>query len=678
MKKQALAQTALVALIATLAPFAKAQAQASASAMMAQPDRACAQSSDPNEGPYRFTALSSKYAGQCVDSNRFRAIQNLKIDGTSVVLNNYHHANEFWEARFSIAPENVEAVYLQIVRFPILGVVEAAHTQIRFIFKKPVDLTNQTTPSKKMMTQEILISFEAVRPKDQPYNFALGALSNYAIVGRATTAAQRLVESNSAVEQYELDITAEERSTLAKNTILHASEIGIKYIYNTLRPNCTTEVFDLIDALPRFQGKFPQFLTVISNDPVAQPSIDALQMRAVLKQRVQNFEDEAQGVRKTVAVPTRKTTPYLPSVNGRPWSLIVTLPNLASLSKDQQLAVLKVRSELLKKAPLALQGLGSAMMKEAGSDSSAILSRSLEMLQAQMSETLRSVNENLPTTPQNLGLYLVPFQVPQTITPLKGTKIPAALPFAIVDVMVDDSLPKSKEIYYHIAEGLRSAGDVGSKNKVPAYFAGSAIRMKLQRDHSTVTSQLLAGLNDLQRPFTMSNSQVNFSESSLKGSQNRLTRPILLLSHFQNVSAQPNPIVEIEFGSEGGLAGTMDADRFATFQIRKSMDGSCESQAVSAPTLSGTIANSALGKPVLDRLIRGKKVAFHILGAKVDLRTLTVADMDVRISTWPLECLQNNGVSDQFKSNANDMLKKLKAESMNGKLIEKVVSGLLH
>lgn len=121
---------------------------------MAQPDGACAQSSDPNEGPYRFTALSSKYAGQCVDSNRFRAIQNLKIDSTSVVLNNYHHANEFWEARFSIAPENVEAVYLQIVRFPILGVVEAAHTQIRFVLKKPVELTNQTTPSKKMTTQE--------------------------------------------------------------------------------------------------------------------------------------------------------------------------------------------------------------------------------------------------------------------------------------------------------------------------------------------------------------------------------------------------------------------------------------------------------------------------------------------------------------------------------------------
>ncbi|RYZ69116.1 MAG: DUF4105 domain-containing protein, partial [Proteobacteria bacterium] len=449
---------ALGLLGATNQPAFAQQATPTGSAIIAEPDNSCAQSSDANEGPYRFTSVSSKYSGQCVDSNRFRAIQNLSIKANSVVLNNYQHANEFWEARFSIEPTNIEAVYLHVVRFPILSVVEAAHTQIRFKLKIPAQLKNQSS-GKTATLNEVLISFEAVRPKDQPYNFALGALTNYAIVGRATSSAQRLVESQAPMEQYELDLAPEEKTQLFKSTLTHATDIGIKYTYNTLRPNCTTTLFDLIDTLPRFNGKFPQFLTVISNDPVAQPSIDALKTRGLLKQRVQNFEDELKGVSRTLAMPQKKSNPILPEVAGKNWSLVVTLPNLANLTQQEQLAILKIRTELLRKAPLALQGLGSAMMKEAGGDASSLITLTLGALQEQLTETIRSVNGSLPNTPQGLGLYLVPYNTPATLTPLKGTKIPAALPFAIVDIMVDASIPKSQEVYYHIGEGVRAAGD---------------------------------------------------------------------------------------------------------------------------------------------------------------------------------------------------------------------------
>jgi Domain of unknown function (DUF4105) len=668
----------MLGLLPSLAFSLQANAQeGSVSKIMAEVDSRCAQSSDPQEAPYRFTSLSGKFSGQCADTNRFRAIQNLKIENGVAVLNNYHHDNDFWQAQFSIEPSNLDAVYFHVVRFPILGIVEAAHTQIRFKLKNPVQLKSQTDASKTTTTKEVLVSFEAVRPKDQAYNFALGALENYALVGRVTSAKQRIAESEAPMEQYELDITQDEKALLLKNTLTHAEQIGIKYTYNTLRPNCTTEVFDLLDSLPRLQGKYPQFLTVISNDPVAQPAIDALKARQLLKQRVQNYEEEAKGVSQVLSIPQKKANPILPEVAGRPWSLVVTLPNLANLNKSEQLAILKIRSELLRKAPLALQGLGSAMMKEAGGDSSAIIARSLAIIQAQLTDVLRSVNDSLPNTPQGMGLYLVPYNAPATITPLKGMKIPAALPFSIVDAMVDDSIPKSKESYYWISEGLRSAGDSGSKGKLPAYFAGSAIRLKLQRDHSAIRSQVAVGLNDFTKPFTMSNSQVNFSESSIAGSGERATRPLLLISHEQDTTARPNPFVSMEFGTDGGLAGAAREDAFATFQILKSMTGSCETQASSAPTLRGTLAQSALGKPILDRLVQGKKVSFHILGAKLDLRTLEVAEMDVRVNMWPLNCLATNDVNTQFRQNANDMIKKLKAESMNAGFLQKLLSGVL-
>ena len=108
------------------------------------------------------------------------------------------------------------------------------------------------------------------------------------------------------------------------------------------------------------------------------------------------------------------------------------------------------------------------------------------------------------------------------------------------------------------------------------------------------------------------------------------------------------------------------------------MNGSCESQASASPTLRGTLAGSALGKPLLDKIVQGKKVAFSILGARLDARSLEVTDMDVRVSTWPLDCLATNDVNTQFKNNANDMLKKLKAESMNSTLIKKLMSALLN
>jgi hypothetical protein len=81
---------------------------------------------------------------------------------------------------------------------------------------------------------------------------------------------------------------------------------------------------DLVDLLPRFKGKYPPFATVISTDPIAKPSIDALSARGAMLGRVQNGEDEAKGILKKMPMPTSssKSLSYLPQVAGRPWSLV--------------------------------------------------------------------------------------------------------------------------------------------------------------------------------------------------------------------------------------------------------------------------------------------------------------------------------------------------------------------
>lgn len=646
--------------------------------IIAQPDASCAKSSDPNEGASRFTAVSSKYSGQCVDTARFRAIKNLRIEGNEVTLNNYQHENKFWEARFSLAPENIEAVYLQIVRFPVLGVVEAGHAQTRFKLKNPVQLVSQAQPGQTATAADLVISFEATFPEGQSYNFALGALNNYGLVARILSTAQKRLNSPTApFEQYELNITADEKSQLLKLGLDRAFSISDKHPYNTLRPNCVSESFDLIDKLDRLKGKYPSFLTVISNDPVAQPAINALSQRQILKQRVQNYEEEEQGNLGARPLPRGMSVPLLPRIADRPWTLVVTLPNLQSLSATERQAVLRVREQILKQAPTALQGLGSAMMVEAGSDAAAIVTGALKTLQSNLMASLQEINSALPASRQSIGLYIVPFRTVSTVTRLDGLGIPAALPFSIVDVVVDESVRNSQEIYYHIAEGARQAGDAGSATRDPGYLMGTALRLNLQKNNIQMRSQVMVGLNNMTKPFTMQNSQVNFQESVIRGAEARTTRPVMLITHVQNGTSRAEPTALIEFGPEGGIAGTLAGDGFGVFQIHKDLSGSCEMQAASSPTLNGQLASSALGKPLLDRLLQGKKVGFQILSVRLNVATQQVSEMDVRVSTWPLTCVSSSDVNGQFMQNANQMLTQLRTETRNGEMLKKLIPSLL-
>lgn len=671
------AQKLFFVILSSVLTVSSVQAQTSPP-IIAQPDPSCAKSSDPNEGASRFTSVSSKYSGQCVNTNKFRAIKNLRIEGNEVILNNYQHEDKFWEARFSVAPENIEAVYLQIVRFPVLGVVEAGHAQTRFKLKNPVQLVSQSQPGQTATAPDLVISFEATFPEGQSYNFALGALNNYGLVGRIlSTAQKRLNSPNSPFEQYELNITPTEQSQLLKLGLDRVFSISDRYPYNTLRPNCVSESFDLIDKLDRLKGKYAPFLTVISNDPVAQPAINALTQRQILKQRVQNYEEETQGNMGTRPLPRSVSLPLLPRVEGRPWTLVVTLPNMQNMSAAERQAILRVREQVLRQAPIAIQGLGSSMMTEAGTDAATIVTGALKNMQSSLMAVLQEVNNALPTAGHSIGLYIVPFRTVTTVTRLDGLGIPAALPFSVVDVVVDEAVRNSQEIYYHIAEGTRQAGDVGAAGRDPGYLMGTAIRLNLKRNDIQVRSQIMVGLNNMNKPFTMQNSQVNFQESVIRGAEGRTTRPVMLITHTQVGLSRAEPTVLMEFGPEGGIAGTLAGAGFGAFQIHKDLSGSCEMQAASSPTLNGNLAASALGKPVLDRLLQGKKVGFQVLNVRLDVATQQITDMDVRVSTWPLTCVSSADVNNQFRQNANDMLNKLKTETRNGEMLKKLVPDFL-
>jgi hypothetical protein len=633
--------------------------------IVAEADPGCALGTDPAETPYRFTNGSKKYTGQCLNTEKFRVIKDLKITGQIANFYNFKHEEKFWQAEFSLRPENIESVFFQILRFPVMGVVQAGHGQLRFKLKNPISLKHISGVVSEKPLYDIVVSFEGAFPKGESYNFALGAMNNYSIVGRLMSPQQKFNDSKEARgEQYLLDLTALESSQLLEKALVYSQQIGARFPYNTLRPNCISEALDLIDSMPRFKDKYPPFLTMISNDPVAQPAIEAIQARGILKSRVQDYRDEMVGVfHDNVQLPTSTVIPFLPQVKGYPWSLVITLPDEKYLSSLEAETLKKVRQSLIQEVPNLLQGAASATRPEAGDDAALILKSILAATQERLLLLLNKINSELPLSRQSIGLYLVPYKGSGQNIRLDRFKIPAMLPLNLVDLQIDLNDKKSKEVFYYLAEGARLAADAGATEKSSMHLMGAALRINLQKNASQAYAQVMFGLKGFNKAISIENKQVKLSQSQLTASSSRSERGSMLLTLSQTNMKKINDTVNIEFGPEGGLVGDAGKDSFALFQINKDITGDCRLQAQAVPVLLGQFSSEAIGNGLVDQILNGKAVAFQILSAAVNTETEAVSNMDIKVRTWPMSCLSKDEVNVQFTNEANDKLINLKSKS---------------
>lgn len=646
--------------------------------IVAEADPSCARSKDPMETPYRFTSVSKKYAGQCINTDKTRVIKDLQIINQVASFHNFKHEEKFWQAEFSLSPENIEAVYLQILRFPVMGVVQAGHGQLRFKLRNPVSLKHMNGSISEKPLYDVVVSFEGTFPKGESYNFALGAMDNYGLIGRLMSPQQKFNDSKEARgEQYLLDLSSEEASQLLEKSLIYSQQIGARFPYNTLRPNCISEALDLIDSLPRLKGKYQPFLTMISNDPIAQPALEAIQTRGILKKRVQDYRDELAGLfQDNVQLPRSTAIPFLPQVKGYPWSLVMTLPDEKSLSSSEIATLKKVRQNLIQEVPNLLQGIASAVRPEAGDDAALILKSILGATQERLLLLLNKMNAELPQTRQSIGLYIVPYKGSGQSFRLDRFKIPATLPLNLVDLQIDVKDKKSNEVFYYLAEGARLAADVGMTEKNSTYLMGVSLRINLQKNNSQAHTQVMLGLKGFEKAISIENKQVKLSQSRLTTSSGRSERGSMLLTLSQTNMKKLNETLRIEFGPEGGLVGDPSKDTFALFQINKDITGDCQLQAQAVPVLLGHFSHEATGNNLVDRVLQGTPVAFQILSALVNTKTEDISAMDVKIRKWPVSCLSKDDVNQQFTNEANEKLTKLKSKS-GGSVVDALLSRIL-
>ncbi|MCB0393172.1 MAG: DUF4105 domain-containing protein, partial [Bdellovibrionales bacterium] len=364
---------------------------------------------DAFEGPVRLTEASAKFANDCIDSDRFRAAKVVENSPTRLVFGNYLHDGKYWIATMSKAAK-IDAVYFHVVKFDVVEGVTAAHTQIRVRFKKgsELKLKSQNGGSEIGTSNDFVISFEASRPKNEPYNFALGAFSNYAAVARVLSGKQRLAEADETnkTEQYMIDLPEAEARMLVERGVIQSEEQGFSRMYNTLKPNCTTDAFDLIDGLPSVAKKNPiPFLTVLSNDPIAGPSVEALKDRGILIGQLPNLREEIVNgdlsAPKPVLDSKQSANGFLASVEGWPFSLVLIPSDGLGELKDE---AIRMAYDIV---PGLIQSLGSAAISDP-SEAAKVLVSVLQEISFDLQPKLEKLNAKLPRDAEYLRLFFVP------------------------------------------------------------------------------------------------------------------------------------------------------------------------------------------------------------------------------------------------------------------------------
>ncbi len=354
----------------------------SSSAALSSPagfdDKACSVSDSAFEVPTLISKASNNFSGQCVDSNRFRPAVIISKSDSALTFENYLHENKYWRAELS-RNAKVESVFVQIIRFNIVSGVTAAHVQIRFKLKEGNEI-KLSSESETVNVDDIIISFEAARPKNVGYNFALGIVDNYLLVGRIASGAQRLSEydEENKTEQYKLKLEGDDSIELLQSAIQLSHDSRMERFYNTLKPNCTTEIFDLIDSLPSQQlnGSAP-FLTMISNDPVAGPTIDGLNERRLLEKRVANLREELESGASDApeeVIENSGQFSLLAKVEGYPYSIVLAVPETVNLDKSQKESLREAKKLAYNMAPNLIQRLSSSLMLSGTSKTSSLLS----------------------------------------------------------------------------------------------------------------------------------------------------------------------------------------------------------------------------------------------------------------------------------------------------------------
>lgn len=211
-----------------------------------------------------------------------------------VVVSNFSHQGKFWLARIPIgAATNVRLLVenFPIVKLPVAGALNVAHTQFRFGFLGQKILLKPQTRETSLATVplelgEMIFSVENTGPFGEKFDAGKGLKGHYNIAYRAVSVPDKydwmVAKQGHQVDQYRLALNAREAARLLYASLQEGTHYGVRRTYGTLGPNCSTELFVLVDnilgtsgnrpAIPNYAPDAFQRRGLVSDD--ALPSLD--------------------------------------------------------------------------------------------------------------------------------------------------------------------------------------------------------------------------------------------------------------------------------------------------------------------------------------------------------------------------------------------------------------------
>lgn len=454
---------------------------------------------DPND-PYipqvaMFTE-QSLFFGQCVDTDVFRPAKVIENTENTMEFANYLHNDKFW--RIKISKDQFKKVLFQIVRFNVLdGKVVAAHAQMRFLFHSPIALYDQITGEISTETvNDLIVSFEAARPKDIAYNFAQGVASNYALAGLVGSGQQKAkVNRNVPIEQYGLNLGSSEVARLAFSAIKKSDEIKLDLFYNTIWPNCTTVAFDLIDELPSVKMKNPRpFLTVISNDPIAKPSLEALVERKLLEDKqYPTLNSELEGIVLESFLP--KDPSFLLDTDSYKNALIFYREHL---TPEQEKVVDEIESLIVHEIVSFMQVMSAYALISQDTGTNTVIF-ALKELGKGLQKLIVKINGKLGQEPFRFLVFFAPLPIDRFLGEfelLQEKGIRARLPFRTF--RMEDKLFKAQNTLWQMSTGMSDVAKKAAAQNMNMFLRALALRFSFQKDHSKVISQFVLGLDHLE------------------------------------------------------------------------------------------------------------------------------------------------------------------------------------
>ncbi len=191
----------------------------------------------------------------------FKTAESLK--NGDVVIANFSHQQKFWIAK--IPMKQVQTLKIQIQYFPILKFpkIDVAHTQFLFEFKEGAEIP--LTPQERILKnseivklKKLIFTVENIGPYGDVFDAAKGLKGHYKLAYRAVSLADKyqwmVTQQQHVVEQKRLNLRADQVRAVLNEALNRADQWSTNRNYHTIKPNCVSELFSILDKVLGIKG----------------------------------------------------------------------------------------------------------------------------------------------------------------------------------------------------------------------------------------------------------------------------------------------------------------------------------------------------------------------------------------------------------------------------------------